>query len=132
MEAEQDRGEHMNVNSLMFWVAAIACIAVFWRLVARRQLREEPQHRNPWHCVSIQCGTSPCSSARHLQGRRFLSDDAPPLPLPYCDGRTCACRFRHFSDRRVGDRRALPSFAAAVWATSGKNEQRVHRERRKY
>jgi hypothetical protein len=39
------------------------------------------------------------------KGRRYLSAEAPKLPLPACDVRSCHCRFVHFEDRRDGDDR---------------------------
>lgn len=31
---------------------------------------------------------------------------APRLPLSGCDAGVCTCKYRHFEDRRAGDRRA--------------------------
>lgn len=37
---------------------------------------------------------------------RYLSHEAPPLPLPQCPNRAgCRCVYRHFEDRRTGSRR---------------------------
>ncbi|MFO1427370.1 MAG: hypothetical protein U1F11_10465 [Steroidobacteraceae bacterium] len=61
---------------------------------------------NPWHAVSIESGRAGCPAAREVSGVRFLSKDAPTLPLVGCtDPRGCRCVYRHFDDRRAGPRR---------------------------
>jgi hypothetical protein len=59
----------------------------------------------PWHAVSIVPGSQPCAAAAGLARKRFLSRDAPTLPLKSCD-QQCACRYGHHDDRRKGPRRA--------------------------
>jgi hypothetical protein len=45
--------------------------------------------------------------ARELAGRRFLSHEAPRLPLPECSaGTACPCGYKHYADRRGPPRRA--------------------------
>lgn len=56
---------------------------------------------NPWHAVSIQPGAKRCEAATALLGRRFLSSEAPRLPLAACDEPACQCRFRKYDDRRT-------------------------------
>ncbi len=58
------------------------------------------------HAVSIATGPRCCGAARDLRGERFLSRDAPKLPLKDCDRADCACRYEHHKDRREGLRRA--------------------------
>ena len=60
----------------------------------------------PWHAVSIVPGSQPCAAAARLLRQRFLSRDAPVLPLKACDQEACACRYDHHDDRRKGARRA--------------------------
>lgn len=61
---------------------------------------------NPYHAVSIKAGSGGCAHALELKGRRFLSAEAPRMPVPDCDAETCACVYTHHDDRRVGrDRR---------------------------
>lgn len=70
--------------------------------------REVRQHhvRNPWHSVSIRSVRfAACPLARACAGRRFLSSDAPPLPLPGCNAARCECHYLHHEDRREGPRR---------------------------
>lgn len=67
------------------------------------------EHRrigNPYHAVSIEQGLRCCEAARDLDGQRFLSSDAPLLPLEGCSQSTCHCRYVHHDDRRAArDRR---------------------------
>jgi len=67
---------------------------------------------SPFHAVTVY-GT--CSAARELGGRRFLSKDAPALPLTGCAAPGgCSCVYRHHPDRRVGDARRGFVSAAGV------------------
>ena len=55
-----------------------------------------------------------CAAVAAIEGRRFLSEEAPPLPLTDCEiPRLCRCVYVHFSDRRTEGRRdsdhGLPS-----------------------
>ncbi len=61
---------------------------------------------NPYHAVTIVPGHRTCAAARALQDRRFLSRQAPALPLKECDSAECTCRYEHYDDRRNGPRRA--------------------------
>jgi hypothetical protein len=66
------------------------------------------EHRrvvNPYHAVGIAPGAASCKAVAEHKGRRYLSAEAPKLPLAACDARSCHCRFVHFEDRRDGDDR---------------------------
>jgi len=78
--------------------------------------RKSPKDRTPrgsrakpaqqaFHGVSIATGWPSCEAARELEGQRFLSGEAPTLPLPGCDQGTCACAYQRHDDRRDGPRR---------------------------
>lgn len=60
----------------------------------------------PHHAVSIVPGDRCCQAARELAGTRFLSREAPVLPLKKCSSFSCQCRYEHHTDRRAGPRRA--------------------------
>jgi hypothetical protein len=65
---------------------------------------------NPWHAVGISSGVACCQASVFLRQTRFLSSQAPPLPLQGCtQPKSCKCKYRHFSDRRAGPRRATES-----------------------
>jgi hypothetical protein len=59
----------------------------------------------PFHAVSIIPGPNACAASYRFTGHRFLSRQAPKLPLPTCDAFHCTCRFKHHEDRRAGLRR---------------------------
>ena len=59
-----------------------------------------------FHAVSIVPGPRACAAARALGDQRFLSRDAPPLPLKDCSCPNCQCRYEHYDDRRRMGRRA--------------------------
>ena len=62
--------------------------------------------KQPWHAVSVVGWLGACASTEELQYKRFLSDDAPPLPLPACSSPwRCKCIYHHYSDRRGMRRR---------------------------
>ncbi|MEJ0084879.1 MAG: hypothetical protein WDO72_04325 [Pseudomonadota bacterium] len=62
-----------------------------------------------WHAVTVVLQTSSCAAAALCRNTRFLSKDAPRLPLAGCEHpEECNCKFRHFDDRRGnGGRRAV-------------------------
>lgn len=63
---------------------------------------------NPWHAVSIECGRQGCPPAQRVAGQRFLSGQAPKLPLVGCTNPLgCRCVYKHHDDRRAGPRRLL-------------------------
>jgi hypothetical protein len=73
--------------------------------VRRKKALQQPRTVNPYHAVSILPGANACGAAFRFAGKRYLSRQAPPLPLPACDAFHCTCRFKHHKDRRVGPRR---------------------------
>lgn len=65
---------------------------------------------NPWHAVGILCGKPSCRAAMAARKIRFLSAEAPQLPLSGCtQSKTCTCKYKHFADRRAGPRRVTES-----------------------
>ena len=55
-----------------------------------------------------------CAAAQARSGKRLLTFDAQPLPLPDCDQRHCKCGYRKFPDRRDEARRASDLAQEAV------------------
>jgi len=76
----------------------------------KSKVKGEPvtEHRvtNPYHAVAIVPTSRACQAARDCANKRFLSSEAPLLPLEGCDAGECRCRYQHFSDRRDASRRA--------------------------
>jgi hypothetical protein len=60
---------------------------------------------NPFHAVSIDVGPQACDAAKARIGVRFLSREAPRLPLADCGRTDCSCRYVHHDDRRSFARR---------------------------
>jgi hypothetical protein len=58
-----------------------------------------------WHAVTIVTNEQCCPAARARADCRYLSKEAPALPLPECDAPRCECKYRHFDDRRRKSRR---------------------------
>lgn len=58
-----------------------------------------------YHAVTVVPGPRCCDEARQLKGKRFLSREAPQLPLKDCGRADCTCRYEHYPDRRGGLRR---------------------------
>jgi hypothetical protein len=66
--------------------------------------------KNSWRAVAVIPGASACEAARRMSGKRFLTRDAPRLPLRDCDHQdTCKCKYQHLSDRRGEARRTADS-----------------------
>jgi hypothetical protein len=63
-------------------------------------------HDNAYEAVTIHSYKDKCPAAARVAGKRFLSSEAPPIPLESCKSETCHCVYMHHSDRRTGsDRR---------------------------
>jgi hypothetical protein len=60
---------------------------------------------NPWHAVGIIPCLDACGAAQSVRNVRYLSQEAPTLPLKGCTAGKCTCRYRHFQDRRGSPRR---------------------------
>ena len=58
-----------------------------------------------YHCVELSMPYDACDAAMQLHGNRYLSAEAPVLPLSDCDHQACKCRFKHHDDRRHQQRR---------------------------
>lgn len=98
------------------------------QLQARVQGLPRNEH-NKYHAVTITPGRPSCALAAQLVGKRFLSADAPALPLPGCAAR-CHCRYIHHADRRAADDRRFP-FGVSKSAESERFTERRRGERRK-
>ena len=67
---------------------------------------DKPKTDRRWHAVSVKPGPRACTAATSGQDRRWLSREAPMLPLPGCtQPDSCQCTYAHHEDRRSGGRR---------------------------
>jgi hypothetical protein len=86
---------------------------------------------SPHHAVVVVPGRNACAEVYALRSRRFLSREAPVLPLPGCGSAKCECRYEHHDDRRKGFRRAR-DLAVAIDGHDGEElRDRSKRGRRK-
>jgi len=84
-----------------------------------------------WHAVCVVSGSQSCEAARALRERRFLSREAPRLPLPDCtQAGLCRCSYRKFADRRAGPRRDEEQLGTRRTRDAG-SERRAGRGRRR-
>jgi hypothetical protein len=85
--------------------------------------------KQPWHAVSIVPRGAACEAAVALRERRFLSTEAPRLPLADCSrAASCECVYHHYTDRRAGPRRS--SDDTGFHSTRSNDERRAGRGRR--
>jgi hypothetical protein len=85
---------------------------------------------NPYHAVSIKAGPRCCQAARSLSGARFLSKEAPRIPLPQCE-LACECRYVHHDDRRSTPRRSADGAAPRGGPPfAGLDRRRARQDRR--
>jgi hypothetical protein len=91
-------------------------------------VKVRPGSIQPWHAVTIAAPANSCSAAQVHKGKRYLSRDAPRLPLAECDTAACQCKYKHFPDRRDSPRRHDEKGAAPQ--VRDKNNRRTSRGRR--
>jgi len=121
----------MSAVSLALLLALLAAAVWFWLRQSEPDEDEIPTGaHSPYHCVSIVPGDGCCRTAQTIKGIRFLSEEAPTLPLISCDSARCQCTFTHFADRRRGDRRNPYSATSHTFAFQGGDERRARRGRR--
>jgi hypothetical protein len=87
--------------------------------------RERPRSDQPFHAVSIETGPQACDAAKARAGYRFLSREAPRLPLRDCTCAQCTCRYLHHADRRTFARRISDNRDAVVQAPYSGPERRT-------
>ena len=127
-------------------IAVLLAFAVIWlksRLSLggqRQSMGAEPKRKlekkkrssttakhDPYHAVSIRHETNACPSVLGMGKRRFLSGEAPIIPLPECGSTHCDCKYSHHKDRRnrnSGRRSISPN------QSSGREERRAAPKRR--
>jgi hypothetical protein len=89
-------------------IALFAGVGYWWwsrRSLQRGTVAQTVRAPKPFASVEIRPGGGACEAARALKGKRFLSTQAPALPLSGCTATRCGCNFVKLSDRRTDDRR---------------------------
>ncbi|RKZ88491.1 MAG: hypothetical protein DRQ39_02400 [Gammaproteobacteria bacterium] len=93
-----------------------------------KTIRKEPSFR----AVSIQICPQACAAAKNIRDKRFLSHQAPMLPLADCNVKDCKCKFVHHNDRRSHDDRRFASVTMQnVFADKEKRENTKSDRRKK-
>lgn len=121
-----------QVLALLLLAAAVA----LWQRHAAR-LKKHPaaraakrDARSRYHCLEVRPGLPACEAAQQPGHVRYLSSEAPGLPVSGCTEQQCACRYTHHDDRREKDRRnpdgQLTNFPPAMVG-----ERRSRADRRK-
>jgi hypothetical protein len=87
-------------------------------------------NKTQWYAVAVVPGKRCCLAAKQVAKKRWLSANAPRLPLDRCDQRTCECRYQHHSDRRGTPRRRVDR-EALPHAFDGQERRVSRRDRRK-
>lgn len=97
---------------------------------AAARSRAEPAAPRPkaFHGVCLKPGLDACDAVLSAINQRYLSSEAPALPLSNCDRPRCTCTYGHHADRRDNeDRRSgwgsFGGFAAPVAGGNRRNQQ---------
>jgi hypothetical protein len=88
----------------------VVSVIVFWLRQHRAKIKPFSRvaavcDASHYHCIAITHGKNPCDAVKRLEGKRFLSSEAPALQLHGCTADSCQCRYIHYDDRREEDRR---------------------------
>jgi hypothetical protein len=122
----------MNLKALFGLPASVAPGATKRKSakIERRQAQVADSNPAKFHCVEIKATDCICDAVKRLQGRRFLSEEAPMLPLPECTAGSCCCRYEHHDDRRQDLRRNPYGIQRAVPPPHVNEDRRASKERR--
>jgi hypothetical protein len=120
---------------ILVLVLLLAVVAFGWRQIAGRKKR----HAAPvaaqaaskkYHCVEVRKGSHACKAVQELGNSRFLSDEAPRLPVAGCTAEQCTCSFIHHDDRRDDDRRnPYGQFTNLPPQITGERRSRIERRK---
>ena len=97
----------------------------------RSNRRGKVQPDSRFHAVSLKFSSAACEAANEIEGKRFLSREAPRIPLQECDVPACKCHFIHHNDRRVADDRREQYRQVNIGDTGIIQMERRHRGERR-
>jgi hypothetical protein len=123
---------------LVLLLGGVAAFLMFRQPVQKKPATKARPASTPppsrYSSVSIMLPQNCCSSAQSLAGARFLTKEAPQLPLANCNTTPCKCGFIRHEDRREEDedRRAIHGLRAELHALHTGEERRQRRGRRSY
>ncbi len=112
---------------LLLWV-----VVMWWRGRQRKRAVSTADRLpvSPYHCVEVRAGMAACDPVLKLGGTRFLSAEAPVLPVQGCTSARCACSYVHHDDRRETMRRNPYGHWSNMPLGEG-GERRSRRDRRR-
>lgn len=106
----------------------VALLIWFFSQKKPKTKEQSTTHKAPspaqWHAVSVNSCRNACKAVQDVQDKRFLSREAPLLPLINCTNAQCTCSFIHFSDRRAGKKRRAESVRYSDSNTKDKRVQK--------
>lgn len=122
---------------LTFIIVALAFSYWYWRHLKIKEdvtkfVDAQERERNRFHCVEIKSSSQTCTLARQYSGIRYLSAEAPRLPLTGCTATKCGCRYVHHSDRRMESRRLDYGSVTSLSTRAAGEERRRALDRRQY
>ena len=85
---------------------------------------ENPAKSTAFHCVETHHHGKCCEAVKALHGKRFLSAEAPILPIKGCDQAHCECDYVHHNDRRADNRRTDVGLQHDMYGQTGEVEHR--------
>ena len=97
------RGHFVSLSALLN--IEDGCRVHNYTLPDKRSSNADASSQRRWHAVAIVGTSHACAAAQACKGSRYLSVDAPRLPLAGCDASICDCAYQHFPDRRQESRR---------------------------
>ena len=84
-------------------------IASLTRMRAKKSTKSNPRVNEKHKYRGVQVigpDAECCEAVNAIEGKRYLSEEAPMLPLSGCAATECRCRYEPFYDRRTEPRRA--------------------------
>lgn len=122
--------------ALILVIVALAFAYWYWRRrrieeAVEQFIRDQERERNRFHCVEIRGGGQACDLAKQRARIRYLSAEAPRLPLEGCTAASCACCFVHHDDRRVEERRHAGGTSTRIPPKAAWEERRRPVDRRR-
>lgn len=97
-----------------------------------RDRRVDYRKSSAFHAVSIRPSGESCAPIHAMKMHRFLSEEAPGLPLESCCAPECQCKYVHHADRRsdARDRRYGTESSANELEFWSQRNRRTSRGRR--
>lgn len=123
------------VMQILVFVLSLAVAGFGWRWIASLKKPAKATvagkaASKTFHCVEVHKGIHACKAVQDLGSTRFLSDEAPHLPVPGCTAAQCTCSFIHHDDRRDDDRRnPYGQFANLPPFITGERRSRIERRK---